>query len=74
VQPCLDTRIIRDFRNYTHPRQQLAKNFVPRRITAEIAHKVLMATIADVAGLPSTSSTSRLPPLCGVEALAFMAE
>lgn len=34
---------VKDFRNYIHPRQQLKDNFVPRMLTAEIAHKVLPA-------------------------------
>ncbi len=40
---------VRDFRNYIHPRQQIRENFTPRMVTAEIAHKVLQAAIADLA-------------------------
>lgn len=42
---------VRDFRNYIHPRQQIRENFTPRMVTAEIAHKVLEAAIADLAAL-----------------------
>lgn len=40
---------VRDFRNYTHPRQQIRENFTPRMFTAEMADKVLRAAIADLA-------------------------
>jgi hypothetical protein len=39
---------VKDFRNYIHPRQQLKENFAPRMFTAEMAHKVLYAAMADL--------------------------
>lgn len=39
---------VKDFRNYIHPRQQIKENFKPRMFTAEMATKVLYATIADL--------------------------
>jgi hypothetical protein len=42
---------VRDFRNYIHPRQQIRENFIPRMVTAEIAHKVLQAAISDLAAM-----------------------
>jgi hypothetical protein len=42
---------VRNFRNYIHPRQQVAESFTPRMITAEIARKVLMASLADLSRL-----------------------
>jgi hypothetical protein len=42
---------VRDFRNYIHPRQQTKENFSPRMITADIASKVLQATIHDLGAL-----------------------
>jgi len=42
---------VREFRNYIHPRQQIAENFEPRMITARIAQQVLFATLEDLAKL-----------------------
>lgn len=39
---------VRNFRNYIHPRQQLAEGFAPRIHTAQIAQHVLMAALADL--------------------------
>lgn len=39
---------VRDFRNYIHPAQQQKENFDPRMITAEMAYKVLQATVLDL--------------------------
>lgn len=39
---------LRDFRNYIHPRQQLAQQFSPDEHTAKIAWQVLQAAIADL--------------------------
>jgi len=44
------THILKDFRNYIHPRQQAAQNFDPDRHTAEISWKVLQAAIANLSG------------------------
>jgi len=41
---------LRDFRNYIHPRQQVAQGFNPDPHTAEISWKVLQATIAGLSG------------------------
>ena len=43
---------VREFRNYIHPRQQLAENFEPRQVTAEIAQRVLIGALDDLARLP----------------------
>jgi len=40
--------VLRDFRNYIHPYQQLVSNFNPDRHTAEICMQVLKAAIADL--------------------------
>lgn len=40
--------VLRDFRNYIHPYQQLASNFNPDEHTAKICMKVLEAAIADI--------------------------
>lgn len=42
---------VRKFRNYIHPRQQIAESFEPRMITAQIAQKVLLAALEDLAEL-----------------------
>ncbi len=47
---------VRSFRNYIHPRQQLAERFEPRIETARIAQHVLQAALAD---LQSASGASR---------------
>ncbi len=39
---------VRNFRNYIHPRQQLAEGFEPRMETARIAQHVLHAALADL--------------------------
>lgn len=39
---------VRNFRNYIHPRQQLAEGFEPRIETARIAQHVLRAALADL--------------------------
>jgi len=39
---------MRDFRNYIHPREQITANFSPRMFTAQKAHQVLRAVIADL--------------------------
>lgn len=39
---------VRGFRNYIHPRQQLAEGFEPRKETAQIAYQVLIAALADL--------------------------
>lgn len=39
---------VRNFRNYIHPRQQLAEGFEPRIETARIAQHVLHAALADL--------------------------
>ncbi len=39
---------VKDFRNYIHPRQQIAENFTPRMLTAQIAHHVVLAAIDDL--------------------------
>ena len=41
---------LRDFRNYIHPRQQVAQKFNPDPHTAEMSWKVLQATIASLSG------------------------
>lgn len=41
---------LRDFRNYIHPRQQLAQKFNPDKHTAKISWQVLQATIANLTG------------------------
>jgi hypothetical protein len=42
--------VLRDFRNYIHPRQQAVQQFNPDKHTAEISWKVLQATIASLCG------------------------
>lgn len=42
---------VKHFRNYIHPRMQAVQQFNPDQHTAEIAWKVLQATIADLSGL-----------------------
>lgn len=44
------SHILKDFRNYIHPRQQASQNFNPDKHTAEISWKVLQATIANLSG------------------------
>lgn len=44
------SHILKDFRNYIHPRQQASQNFNPDKHTAEISWKVLQATIANLCG------------------------
>ncbi|HJP78227.1 MAG TPA: hypothetical protein VJ914_28390 [Pseudonocardiaceae bacterium] len=39
---------VRSFRNYIHPRQQLAESFEPRIETAKIAQQVLRAALVDL--------------------------
>lgn len=39
---------VREFRNYIHPQQQVAENFRPRRVTAQVARQVLRAAIDDL--------------------------
>ena len=39
---------VRNFRNYIHPRQQLAEGFEPRAETARIAQQVLRAAVVDL--------------------------
>jgi hypothetical protein len=39
---------VRNFRNYIHPRQQMHEKFEPRLMTAQIAHQVLLAVLADL--------------------------
>jgi len=39
---------LKDFRNYIHPRQQLAENFKPNIQTAEISYKVLEAVVSNL--------------------------
>lgn len=39
---------VREFRNYIHPQQQVAENFRPREVTAEVARQVLRAAIDDL--------------------------
>lgn len=41
---------LRDFRNYIHPRQQLAQKFNPDNYTAKISWQVLQAAIANLCG------------------------
>jgi hypothetical protein len=40
--------VLRDFRNYIHPFQQLSCEFDPNEKTAQICMKVVEAAIADV--------------------------
>lgn len=42
--------VLRDFRNYIHPRQQAVQNFVPDQHTAKISWQVLQAAIAGLSG------------------------
>ena len=39
---------VREFRNYIHPQQQVAENFRPRKVTAQVARQVLRAAIEDL--------------------------
>lgn len=39
---------VREFRNYIHPHQQVAENFRPRQVTAQVARQVLRAAIDDL--------------------------
>ncbi len=39
---------VREFRNYIHPQQQVAENFRPRKVTAQVARQVLRAAIDDL--------------------------
>lgn len=48
---------VRDFRNYIHPQQQVAENFRPRKVTAQVARQVLRAAIDDLG--THTSQTGR---------------
>ena len=41
---------LRDFRNYIHPRQQVASGFSPDEHTATVCLHVLKAALADLAG------------------------
>lgn len=43
--------VVRNFRNYIHPRQQVLERFSPRMFTAKMAQQVLLATIADLGRL-----------------------
>lgn len=42
------SHVLRDFRNYIHPYEQMASNFAPDRQTAEICFQVLKAALADL--------------------------
>ena len=42
--------VLRDFRNYIHPHQQIAEGFTPDEHTAKICLQVLTATLAGIAG------------------------
>jgi len=44
------SHVLRDFRNYIHPYQQLESKFTPDNHTAEICLQVLKAAIADLSG------------------------
>ncbi|WP_373032872.1 hypothetical protein [Sulfurovum sp.] len=44
------SHVLKDFRNYIHPRQQASQGFSPDKHTAEISWKVLQATIASLSG------------------------
>lgn len=46
--------VLRDFRNYIHPFQQMTSRFAPDRHTAEICLQVLKAAIASVTGQRKT--------------------
>jgi hypothetical protein len=48
---------VREFRNYIHPQQQVAENFRPRKVTAQVARQVLYAAIDDLG--TRTSRTDR---------------
>ena len=48
---------VREFRNYIHPQQQVADNFRPRKVTAQVARQVLRAAIDDLG--THTSQTDR---------------
>ena len=48
---------VREFRNYIHPQQQVAENFRPRKVTAQVARQVLRAAIDDLG--THTSPTDR---------------
>ena len=48
---------VREFRNYIHPQQQVAENFRPRKVTAQVARQVLRAAIDDLG--THTSQTDR---------------
>ncbi|GAA5197166.1 hypothetical protein GCM10023346_31270 [Arthrobacter gyeryongensis] len=50
---------VRKFRNYIHPRQQISEGFEPRLITAQIAQKVLLAALEDLAELANPRRLSR---------------
>jgi len=44
------SHVLRDFRNYIHPRSQLVSDFNPDNHTARICLQVLKAAIADISG------------------------
>lgn len=44
------SHVLKNFRNYIHPRQQALSGFNPDKHTAEISWKVLQATIASLSG------------------------
>lgn len=44
------SHVLRDFRNYIHPYQQLASKFTPDKHTSEICLQVLKAAVADLSG------------------------
>ncbi len=48
---------VRNFRNYIHPRQQLAEGFEPRMETARIAQQVLRAALADLERSSASDAT-----------------
>ena len=45
------SHVLRDFRNYIHPYQQMSSGFNPDRHTAEICLQVLRAAIASISGV-----------------------
>ena len=45
------SHVLRDFRNYIHPYEQMASGFNPDEHTAKICMQVLLAAIADLSGV-----------------------
>jgi hypothetical protein len=52
--------VLREFRNYIHPQEQLKSNFHPDKHTATMAIQVLKAAIADISN--ERTSTKLLNP------------